>query len=64
VPLGPSSIATSVTRIEGYVPQANENMNISYNVVGGDYFRATGIKVLEGRGSMTLTWTTTRPLSR
>jgi predicted permease len=50
VVLGPGAISSTNTRIEGYAPQANENMNVSYNVVSGGYFQATGIRVMEGRG--------------
>jgi predicted permease len=49
VVLGPGAVATTPMRIEGYAPAPNENMNISQNVVSGDYFRATGIGVLDGR---------------
>lgn len=49
VVLGPGPVASLPMRIEGYAPAPNENMNISQNVVSGDYFRATGIGVLEGR---------------
>ncbi len=49
VVLGPGPVSTAPMRIEGYPPQLNENMNISHNVVSGDYFRTTGIGVLEGR---------------
>ncbi|OGT92128.1 MAG: hypothetical protein A2083_00395, partial [Gemmatimonadetes bacterium GWC2_71_9] len=49
VVLGPGPISTAATRIEGYAPRPNENMNVSYNVVSGDYFRTTGIRLMEGR---------------
>jgi len=49
VVLGPAPIRSVVTRIEGYAPRPNENMNISYNVVTGDYFRTTGTRLTEGR---------------
>ncbi|MBI1722283.1 MAG: ABC transporter permease [Gemmatimonadetes bacterium] len=49
-PLGPGPINTTGTRIEGYAPRPNENMNVSYNEVAGDYFRTTGIRLIEGRG--------------
>jgi len=49
VVLGPGPISTTATRIEGYAPRPNENMNVSYNVVSGDYFRTTGIRLMEGR---------------
>ena len=47
--LGPGPVSTAPMRIDGYAPAPNENMNISQNVVSGDYFRTTGIGVLEGR---------------
>jgi predicted permease len=49
VVLSPGPIATTATRIEGYAPRVNENMNVSYNVVSGDYFRTTGIRLVDGR---------------
>jgi predicted permease len=49
VVLGPGPISSSGTRIEGYAPRPNENMNVSHNVVSGDYFRTTGIRLIEGR---------------
>ena len=49
VVLGPSAMATAGMRIEGYAPRPNENMNVSHNVVSGDYFRTLGIRLLEGR---------------
>lgn len=49
VVLGPAPISFSETRIEGYAPRPNENMNVSYNVVSGDYFRTTGVRLTEGR---------------
>ena len=50
VPLGPGPIPGTATRIEGYAPRPDENMNVSFNVVSGDYFRTTGIRQIEGRG--------------
>ena len=49
VVLGPGPVSSSATRIEGYTPRPNENMNVSHNVVSGDYFRTTGIRLIEGR---------------
>lgn len=49
IPLGPGPVATSATRIEGYAPRPNEDMNVSHNDVAGDYFRTVGIRLLEGR---------------
>jgi len=49
VVLGPSTLPTSSMRIEGYPARPDENMHVSYNTVSGDYFRATGIGLLEGR---------------
>ncbi len=50
VPLGPGNLNTSATRIEGYTPRTDENMDISHNDVADDYFRTTGITLIEGRG--------------
>jgi predicted permease len=49
VVLGPGPVNSAPMRIEGYAPAPNENMHIGENVVSGDYFRTTGITVLEGR---------------
>jgi predicted permease len=49
VVLSPGPIAATATRIDGYAPRANEDMNVSYNVVSGDYFRTTGMQLTEGR---------------
>jgi predicted permease len=50
VGLGPAPLATVATRIEGYVPRPDEDMNVSSNVVTGDYVRTTGLRLIEGRG--------------
>ncbi len=50
VVLGPAPLITTATRVEGYVPRPDEDMNVSYNVVTGDYLRTTGIRLIEGRG--------------
>jgi predicted permease len=34
--------------VSGYTPQPDEDMEINYNVVGGDYFGAMGIPLLDG----------------
>jgi predicted permease len=49
VVLGPGPISTTGVRIEGYAPRPNENLNVGHNVVSGDYFRTTGIRLMEGR---------------
>jgi len=49
VPLGPSPLSALPARIDGYAPRPDENMNVSSNVVGADYFRTIGIGVIEGR---------------
>lgn len=49
VVLSPGPIPTTATRIEGYAPRANENTNVTYNIVSGDYFRTTGMRLMEGR---------------
>ncbi|MFI5208237.1 MAG: FtsX-like permease family protein, partial [Gemmatimonadales bacterium] len=47
--LSPGPLPTTATRVEGYAPRQDENMSITYNNVSGDYFRTTGIRLLEGR---------------
>jgi len=47
--LGPNGLPTSPTRIEGYAPQPDENMNVAQNTVSGDYWRTTGIRLRAGR---------------
>jgi hypothetical protein len=42
VVLGPGPISSSGTRIEGYAPRPNENMNVSHNVVTTSGPRASG----------------------
>jgi predicted permease len=49
VPLGPGPLNSSATRIEGYTPRRDENMNISHNDVATDYFRTAGVRMLAGR---------------
>ncbi len=49
VPLGPGAWNSSGTTIEGYAPRPGEDMHVRHNDVTGDYFRATGIRLLEGR---------------
>jgi predicted permease len=49
VPLGPGEMSTAATRIEGYTPRPDEDMNVSHNDVAGDYFRTVGIRLIEGR---------------
>ena len=49
VVLGPGPIATTAMTIDGYAPRPNENMNIGLNLVSGDYFKTTGIDLLDGR---------------
>ena len=50
VVLSPGPIPTTATRVEGYAPRREENMNVTYNIVTGDYFRTTGMRVMDGRG--------------
>lgn len=49
VPLGPAALSTASTRVEGYVPPASEMVLVAHNDVSDDYFRTTGIRLLEGR---------------
>jgi putative ABC transport system permease protein len=49
VVLSPADLPTVATRVEGYAPRAHENMNLSYNIVSGDYFRTIGLRLIEGR---------------
>ncbi len=49
VPLGPAGLATADTRIAGYAPRPSEIVQVSHNDVTDDYFRATGVRLLEGR---------------
>ena len=49
IPLGASALNSSVVQIEGYAPRPTESMTISHNVVSDDYFRTSGIALLDGR---------------
>ncbi len=49
VVLGPGPIATTAMTIDGYASRPNENLNIGLNLVSGDYFKTTGIDLLDGR---------------
>ncbi|MBK8006055.1 MAG: ABC transporter permease [Gemmatimonadetes bacterium] len=49
VVLGPGPLSTSAMTVDGYTPAPNESMQVSQNVVSGDYFRTTGIAVRDGR---------------
>jgi len=50
VPLGFGGNASRGTVPEGYTPQTDENMSVSYAMVGDDYFRTMGIRIVRGRG--------------
>jgi predicted permease len=49
VPLGFGGGSGSTVKIEGYTPQRDENMSVSYNSVSPDYFRTMGITLVRGR---------------
>lgn len=49
LPLGLGESDSGV-RIPGYTPARDENMSVQYDIVSPGYFRAMGIRVLEGRG--------------
>ena len=49
-PLGFGGQTSMTAEVEGYVPQADENMSLEYQMVGSDYFRAQGVPLLSGRG--------------
>ncbi len=48
LPLGLNE-SDSWVRIPGYTPAKNENMSVQYDIVTPGYFKAMGIRVLEGR---------------
>ncbi len=50
VPLGFGGNSSRSIVVEGYEPQPDENMSISYSMAGPDYFRAMGIRLVRGRG--------------
>ena len=49
VPLGFTGGESDHTEVEGYTPQPRENMIVSFNNVGSDYFATLGIPILQGR---------------
>jgi predicted permease len=49
VPLGPAGLPGADTRIEGYAPRPGELVQVSHNDVSDDYFRVTGVRLIEGR---------------
>jgi len=49
VPLGPEGGGTTRTQVEGYLPQANENMTIAVNIVSPCYFETLRIPLIDGR---------------
>jgi predicted permease len=49
VPLGFGGTSSRGTEIEGYTPQTDENLSLQYSMVGDDYFRAMGIRLVRGR---------------
>jgi len=49
VPLGFTGGSSSSVEIEGYQPRPDENLSLSLETVGDDYFRAMGIPIVAGR---------------
>jgi predicted permease len=49
VPLGISGTSSTGVRIDGYTPQADEEVNIIYNSVGPRYFETMRIPIAQGR---------------
>lgn len=48
-PLDGSRIGMSIDRIEGYEPPLGEGASARLNMISGDFFRASGIRLLAGR---------------
>lgn len=53
VPLGFGGHSSDGASIEGYTPQAGENMSIPLNRAGPDYFTTMGTRILAGREFVT-----------
>jgi predicted permease len=49
MPLSPGGRPMLTTRIDGYVPAQNEDMNIGYNIVGPGYFETMEVPLRAGR---------------
>jgi macrolide transport system ATP-binding/permease protein len=49
VPLGKGGMICFVETLEGYQAQPDEKLTISFNAVGGDYFRTMGVRLSAGR---------------
>jgi macrolide transport system ATP-binding/permease protein len=49
MPLAPGGRPVLTTRIDGYVPSQNEDMNIGYNIVGPEYFETMEVPLRDGR---------------
>jgi predicted permease len=49
VPLGISGTSSTGVEIDGYTPRADEEVNITYNIVGPRYFETMRIPLVQGR---------------
>lgn len=49
LPLGVGNIFTAVVDVDGYVPAASEDLNVSFNMISPGYFSTMRIPILKGR---------------